>query len=67
MISLKEYLGLICNKKDFVVKLSSENLKKYKINFYSTNFKKWQLDLLWEYIWDDISLKEIKKIFRIGD
>ena len=67
MLNLKEYLGLICVERNFVVKLSNENLKKYKTNFYSQPFKNWQLDLLWEYIWGDISLKEIKKIFRIGE
>ena len=67
MPTLKEYLGLICVERDFVVKLSNENLKKYKTNLYSHPFKTWQLDLLWEYIWGDISLKEIKKIFKIGE
>ena len=67
MSTLKEYLGLICVERNFVVKLSIENLRKYKTNFYSQPFKNWQLDLLWEYIWGDISLKEIKKIFRIGE
>ena len=67
MPTLKEYLGLVCIERNFVVKLSNENLKKYKINFYSQPFKIWQLDLIWEYIWDDISLKEIKKILRIGE
>ena len=67
MPTLKEYLGLICVERNFVVKLSNENLKKYKISFYSKPCKIWQLDLLWEYIWGDISLKEIKKIFRIGE
>ena len=67
MSTLKEYLGLICVERNLVVKLSNENLKKYKNNFYSLPFKIWQLDLLWEYIWGDISLKEIKKIFRIGE
>lgn len=67
MSTLKEYLGLICVERNFVVKLSNENLKEYKTNFYSQPFKIWQLDLLWEYIWGDISLKEIKKIFRIGE
>ena len=67
MPTLKEYLGLICVERNFVVKLSNENLKKYKTNLYSQPFKIWQLDLLWEYIWGDISLKEIKKIFRIGE
>ena len=65
MLNLKEYLGLICIERDFVVKLSNENLRKYKTDFYSQPFKIWQLDLLWEYIWGDISLKEIKKIFKI--
>ena len=67
MSTLKEYLGLICVERNFVVKLSNENLKEYKNNFYSQPFKIWQLDLLWEYIWGDISLKEIKKILRIGE
>ena len=67
MSNLKEYLGIICVERDFVIKLSNENLRKYKTNFYSQPFKIWQLDLLWEYIWGDISLKEIKKIFRIGE
>ena len=67
MLNLKEYLGLVCIERNFVVKLSNENLKKYKNNFYSQPFKIWQLDLLWEYIWGDISLKEIKKILRIEE
>lgn len=64
-MTIKEELALVCKTKESVVKLSSENLKKYKIDFYSQPFKSWQLDLFWEYIWGDISLKEIKKIFKI--
>ena len=64
-MTIKEELALVCKTKESVVKLSGENLKKYKTNFYSQPFKKWQLDLLWEYIWGDISLKEIKNIFRM--
>ena len=66
-MTIKEELALVCKTKESVIKLSSENLKKYKTDFYSQPFKKWQLDLLWEYIWGDISLKENKKIFRIGE
>ena len=62
---IKEELALVCKNKESVIKLSSENLKKYKTNFYSQPFKIWQLDLLWEYIWGDISFEEIKKIFKI--
>ena len=64
-MTIKEELALICKNKESVVKLSGENLKKYKTNFYSQPFKIWQLDLLWEYIWGDISFEEIKKIFKI--
>lgn len=64
-MTIKEELTLVCKTKESVVKLSGENLKKYKTNFYSQPFKIWQLDLLWEYIWDDISFEEIKKIFKI--
>lgn len=66
-MTIKEELAMVCKTKESVIKLSNENLKKYKINFYSQPFKIWQLDLLWEYIWGDISLKEIKKILRIGE
>ena len=64
-MTIKEELTLVCKTKESVVKLSSENLKKYKTNFYSHPFKIWQLDLLWEYIWGDISFEEIKKIFKL--
>ena len=64
-MTIKEELALVCKTKESAVKLSSENLKKYKTNFYSQPFKIWQLDLLWEYIWGDISFEEIKKIFKI--
>ena len=64
-MTIKEELALVCKTKESVVKLSSENSKKYKTNFYSQPFKIWQLDLLWEYIWGDISFEEIKKIFKL--
>ena len=66
-MNIKELAYAICQKKENVVKLSGKELKEYKTNFYSQKYRVWQLDLLWEYIWGDISLKEIKKIFRIGE
>lgn len=66
-MSLKEYLRGICEEKENVLKLSLEKLQKYKTDFYKQPFKKYELDLIWMYFWDDISLKEIKKIFRIGE
>lgn len=66
-MSIKELAIVVCQKKKNVLKLSSEELKEFKTNFYSQPFIKWQLDLLWEYIWNDVTLEEIKKIFRIGE
>lgn len=64
-MKIKEELALVCKTKESVIKLSNENLKKYKTDFYSQSFKIWQLDLLWEYIWGDITFEEIKKIFKL--
>ena len=66
-MDIKELAYVICQKKENVVKLSRKELKEYKTNFYSQKYRVWQLDLLWEYIWGDISFEEIKKIFRIGE
>ena len=66
-MNIKELAYVICQKKENVVKLSRKELKEYKTNFYSQKYRVWQLDLLWEYIWGDISFEEIEKIFRIGE
>ena len=66
-MNIKELAYVICHKRENVVKLSRKELKEYKTNFYSQKYRVWQLDLLWEYIWGDISFEEIKKIFRIGE
>ena len=39
-MTIKEELALVCKTKESVVKLSIENLRKYKTNFYSQPFKK---------------------------
>lgn len=66
-MNIKELAYVICQKRENVVKLSRKELKEYKTNFYSQKYRVWQLDLLWEYIWGDISFEEIEKIFRIGE
>lgn len=66
-MSIRELVSVICQKKENVLKLNSKSLKKYKSEFYSQPFKIWQLDLLWEFVWNDISLNDLKRIFRIGD
>ena len=66
-MNIKELAYVICQKRENVVKLSRKELKEYKTAFYSQKYRVWQLDLLWEYIWGDISFEEIEKIFRIGE
>lgn len=66
-MNIKELAYVICQNRKNVLKLSSKDLRKYKISFYSQKFKVWQLDLLWEYIFGDITLEEIKNILKLGD
>lgn len=65
-MNIKELAYIICQKKENMVKLSRKELKEYKTTFYSQKYRVWQLDLLWEYIWGDISLEEVKRIFKIN-
>ena len=64
-MSIQELALDICQNRINVLKLSRKELKEYKTTFYSQKYRKWQLDLLWEYIWDDISFEEIKNIFKL--
>lgn len=66
-MNIKELAYIICQKKENMVKLSRKELKEYKIAFYSQKYRKWQLDLLWEYIWGDITFEEVKKIFKMDE
>lgn len=66
-MSIQELALDICQNRKNVLKLSRKELKEYKATFYSQKYGVWQLDLLWEYIWGDISFEEIKKTFRIGE
>lgn len=66
-MNIKMLVSAVCKEKENVIKLNNETLKKCKNSFYSQNYKAWKLDLFWEYIWDDISLEEIKKILKLGD
>lgn len=62
--TFKDLFADICEIKAFVVKLHYEDLRNYRNDFYSQPFPEWRLNLLWEYIWGDISYNEIKAIFE---
>lgn len=66
-MNIKGLVSVICKNKQNVIKLNGEILKKYKTEFYSQKLPVWKIDLLWEFIWEDISLEEVKRIFRIGE
>lgn len=66
-MNIKELAYVICQNRKNVLKLSSKDLRKYKTTFYSQKYRKWQLDLLWEYIWGDITFEEVKKIFKMDE
>lgn len=59
-----DLFNLICLKKDIVVKLSGNEIKKLKQEIYKFDFKKWAIDILWEYLWNDIEYDRMLFIFR---
>jgi hypothetical protein len=62
--SFKELFSLICEIKEFVLKLNNEELKNYKVVFYNQEFPTWRLDMLWEFIFDDIEYDTMKRVFE---
>lgn len=62
--NFKELFSHICEIKEFVLKLKIKELSNYKKVFYNQNFPVWRLDLLREFIFNDIEYEEIKHIFE---
>ena len=60
----KELFSQICEIKEFVLKLKLKELANYKIVFYNQNFATWRLDMLWEFIFDDIEYDTMKRVFE---
>lgn len=60
----KRLFSVICEIKEFVLKLDIEELKNYKVVFYNQNFPSWRLDILWEFIWNDIDYETMEYIFK---
>lgn len=54
----------VCEIKEKVVRLQSEELRKFKQQFFSLNFPTSRLRLLWEFIWDDRTFEDVYFIFR---
>lgn len=50
--------------KDFVIKLKGKELRNFKLIFYNQKFSQWRLDMLWEFIWDDIDFEKLIEVFK---
>lgn len=53
----------VCYFKQSIVKLQLKELTNFKHSFYRLNFPCWQLNLLWELIWEDRCIDEVESIF----
>lgn len=60
----KRLFSAICEIKDFLSTLNVKDLKNYKMIFYNQKFPKWRLDMLWEFINDDLEYKWVEKVFK---
>lgn len=54
----------ICEIRANVIKLSGKDLYKARCWLYSQPFSQWKLNLIWEYVWSDITYDEIYNIFK---
>lgn len=61
---MKELFKDVCKIKRYVLKLDYKTLRKFKKKFYEKNIAKWQLDLIWEFFWDDKTYDEMKFILQ---
>lgn len=61
---MKELFKSVCETKQYVLKLDYGALKEFKKIFYQKEIVKWQLDLIWEFFWDDREYEEIKIILE---
>lgn len=61
--SFEDFFYEICDIKDFIVKFNYIELSIFKEYYYGCNYPRWKLDLLWEYIFDDIDYNSIVDIF----
>ena len=61
---MKELFKNVCEIKQYVLKLDYEALKKFKEIFYKKEIAKWQLDLIWEFFWNDREYEEVKFILE---
>lgn len=49
--------------KQFATSLNVDQRKHFKRFFFSLNFSEWQLNLIWEFFWDDKTYDEISYVF----
>lgn len=61
--TFQDFFYEICDIKDFIVKFNYIELSIFKRYFYGFNYPKWKLDLIWEYVFDDIDYNSIVDIF----
>lgn len=54
----------ICEIKEFVITLNSKDLEIFKMIFYNQDFPKERIDMLWNFIWGDIDLETLTRIFK---
>ena len=61
---MRELFKDVCKLKSYVLQLNGDKLRVFKTEFYQKNIAKWQLDLVWEFFWDDKTYEEMQFILQ---
>lgn len=63
-MKLFDLVWAICENKENILKLDYIELKKFKKMYYEIDIPIWQLDIIWEYLFDYLRLQDLIHIFK---
>lgn len=63
-LSFKDTFADINKLKEEVRSLDYKQIGSYRDQFYKKDYPEWILNLMWEYIWDDITYEQLYCIFK---
>lgn len=63
--NIREFAERICQTKKDMLELNNEELKIYKMSFYSYDYDVYVLNTIWDYLWDYIPKQEMYRRLRL--
>lgn len=62
---LRKFVEEICQTKKDMLELNNEELRIYKMSFYGYNYDIYELNTIWDYLWDYIPKQEMYRRLKL--